>query len=117
MTRKYNLIALKPRRRQLREKSTPAETIFWNTVRNQRIGHRFVRQYSVEGYVLDFYCPRAKLAIEIEGKIHLKKVTYDKYRERYLQAFGINILKFTNEEITSSLPRVLKIIKSHFPSL
>jgi very-short-patch-repair endonuclease len=117
VTRKYNLVPLKLRRRLLRKNSTPAEIIFWNAIRNQRIGHRFVRQYSVEGYVLDFYCPRAKLAIEIEGKIHLKKVTYDKYRERYLQAFGINILKFTNEEITSSLPRVLKIIKSHFPSL
>ena len=60
---------------------------------------------------MDFYCPRARLGIEIEGGIHRTKKIYDAYRERYLIAFKIKIIKFTNEEIETHLEKVLEKIK------
>ncbi|MEK7101343.1 MAG: DUF559 domain-containing protein [Patescibacteria group bacterium] len=115
MTRRYNTIPLKPRRRLLRHDSTPTEIILWNELRNRKLGHRFVRQYSVEGYVLDFYCPKAKLGIEVEGKIHDRTKIYDTYRERYLCEFNINIMKFKNEEVLNDIGKVLNTISLSLP--
>ena len=64
---------------------------------------------------MDFYCPKVRLGIELEGKIHLRRKIYDTYREKYLQALKIKILKFPNEDISNRLPYVLKIVKSNFP--
>ncbi len=115
MTRKFNIIPLKPRRRKLRQDSTQSEQILWNEIRNKRLGHRFVRQYSVEGYVLDFYCPKARIGIEVEGKIHDRTKIYDTYRERYLREFNIKILKFKNEEVQENTGKVLEIISLSLP--
>lgn len=116
MTRKFNIIPLKNRRRKLRQDSTLAETILWNEIRNKKLGARFIRQYSVAGYVIDFYCPRQKIGIELEGGIHNKRDVkiYDDYRKRYIQQFGIKLLFFTNDEITNDLNNVLKSISLSF---
>jgi len=60
------------RRRKLRGDSTESENILWSALRNNKLGVKFRRQYSVEGYVVDFYGPEKRLAIEIEGSIHDK---------------------------------------------
>lgn len=116
----FNINPLKPRRQSLREKSTQAEKILWERLRRNNLGFKFFRQYSVEGYVMDFYCPDKRLAVEIEGSIHYLPSTqkYDKYREKYLQAFGIKFLKFTNQEIFIEIGSVISEIKSalHTPS-
>lgn len=111
MTRRYNLVPLKPRRRQLRQDSTEVEQILWNEIRNRNLGHKFIRQYSIDRYVMDFYCPKARLGIEIEGGIHKTRKIYDSYRERYINAFWINILKFTNDEVENNLSEVIEKIK------
>jgi very-short-patch-repair endonuclease len=99
---------MKYRRRQLRKSQTEAENILWQEIRNKNLGFRFVRQFSVRGYVMDFYCPKARLAIELEGKIHKKPDVkkYDKYRTSYLEAFGIKVLRINNEEIINNLKLV-----------
>ena len=73
MTVFYNKKALKERRRELRQNSTPAEKILWKLLRDSKLGAKFRRQYSVGGYVLDFYCPKLKIAIELLGSVHLSK--------------------------------------------
>lgn len=115
MTKRFNKTLLKPRRRLLRHDSTPAEKLLWTELRNKKLGHRFIRQYSVDGYVLDFYCPKAKLGIEVEGGIHERTKTYDTYRERYLREFNIKILKFKNEKVVSNIGEVLKLISLSLP--
>jgi len=69
---------------------------------------------------MDFYCPEKRLSVEIEGSIHNLSSTqkYDKYREKYLQAFGIKILKFSNTEVFTKVGNVTSEIKSalHTPS-
>ena len=64
---------------------------------------------------MDFYSPRARLGIELEGGIHKFRKTYDSYRERYLNAFNIKILKFNNEEVLNNLSKVIETIKSTSP--
>ena len=104
MTVFYNKKALTERRRELRQNSTPAEKLLWKLLRNSKLGYKFRRQYSVSGYVIDFYCPKLKIAIELLGSVHQTQSAklYDKYRENYLSAGGIKIIKFWNSQITNN---------------
>lgn len=107
---RFNLIPLKERRRKLRADSTEAEKVLWKVIRNKKLGVRFVRQFSIDGYVMDFYCPKLRLAIELEGGIHQFRKEYDELRFKYLQAFSVKILRFTNEDILHNLDAVLSNI-------
>lgn len=63
--------ALKQRRRELRQDQTKAEELFWSKVRNKQMNSlKFFRQYSIGPYILDFYCPAMKLAVELDGGQH-----------------------------------------------
>ena len=94
--RVYHLTELRARRRDLRQKSTLAEKKLWEKLRNNKLGVKFHRQFSIKGYVVDFYCPKYRLAIELKGSIHNepKVKKYDDYRKRYLESFWITILEF-----------------------
>lgn len=86
----------------------------WKMLRNNQLGVKFRRQYSIGGYVLDFYCPKARLGIEPEGEIHKTKSVkkYDEYREKYLKAFKIKIIKFDNQEIFERMEKAIQRIRS-----
>lgn len=107
---RFNLEPLKLRRRKLRADATNTEKIFWEAVRNKKLGVRFVRQFSIDGYVMDFYCPKLRLGIELEGEIHDYTKEYDNFRIKYLEAFGVKILRFKNYEVVNNLPGVLNKI-------
>jgi very-short-patch-repair endonuclease len=74
-----------------------------------QLGAKFRRQYSVDDYVLDFYAPRVKLAVEVDGDSHFGKagMAHDRERTAHLQSFGIEVLRFTNLEIRENLDGVL----------
>ncbi len=98
----YNQLKLKPLKRELRRNSTGTEKIVWSFVRNRQIlGLKFFRQYGVESYILDFYCPQIRLAIEVDGGQHDldSDRTKDEQREQYLNALGIQVLRFWNNEV------------------
>lgn len=118
MTILKNKSQLLYRRRELRKKQTKHEEILWKHIRNRKLGVKFRRQYSVGGYVLDFYCPEIKLVIELDGVQHYKKENflYDKDRTEYLRILGFNVLRFKNTEIEKNLEKVLSKIKRFFPS-
>ena len=85
----YNHKTLKERRRDLRKNQTPAEKLLWKFISKDQIsGLRFLRQYSVGPYILDFYCPKIRLGIEIDGSVHKEKEAriYDKDREKFLKS-------------------------------
>ena len=75
-------------------------------------GQRFLRQYGVEEYVLDFYCPKLKFAIEVDGDSHFVSGAeeYDKARQEYIESFGIQFIRFTNDEICKNLDGVCQEI-------
>jgi very-short-patch-repair endonuclease len=108
---------LKQRRRELRLNQSEAEKTFWLHVRNRQLhGMRFFRQYSIGPYILDFYCPAAKLAVELDGGQHNQydSQEYDTARSEYLKAQGIEVIRFWNHEalvdINSILNRIAKKI-------
>ena len=102
--------ALKHRRRQLRRNQTEAEKAFWEHVRNRQFyGMRFFRQYSIGPYILDFYCPIVKLAVELDGGQHnqFEHKEYDATRSEYLKAQGIDVMRFWNHEVLHDMQGVL----------
>jgi very-short-patch-repair endonuclease len=106
----FNDPNLKYRRRRLRKNQTEAEKTFWSHVRNRQChGMRFLRQYSIGPYILDFYCPEIKTAIELDGGQHNdpKEKVYDAVRSEYLQTQGINILRFWDREVLLNIQGVL----------
>jgi len=118
MTFTYNDPDLKNIRKTLRKDQTKAEKIIWQHLKNKQLkGFKFYRQYSVEFYVLDFYCPKAKLAIEIDGPYHLNPEVRecDQERQMDIESLGIKFLRFTNEKIYHNLNHVLEKIKMHLP--
>lgn len=111
----YNRKELNERRQQLREEMTNAELLLWQQLKNkQLLGFKFRRQFSVGAYVIDFYCPKIKLAIEIDGVTHStsEEIEYDKQRQEEIEIIGIQFLRFTNEMIFNDLDKVLDKIRS-----
>ncbi len=106
----YNAPILKHRRQELRRNQTEAERTFWMHVRNKRFyGMKFFRQYSLGPYILDFYCPTLKLAIELDGGQHTEDacLEYDAVRSEYLKIQGIDIMRFWNHEVLNNINGVL----------
>lgn len=93
---------------------TKAEAILWTQLKNKQVsGRRFLRQYSVGAYVVDFYCPPVRLAVEVDGATHIteEEIKYDKMRQEEIEGLGIKFLRFTNEEVYGDLENVLNVIK------
>ena len=101
----------------MRNHPTSAEDILWSKLKNSQLGVKFRRQHSVDYYILDFYCPSHKLAIELDGSSHDEKQDYDNYRTKYLSEFNIKIMRFWNSQIVNKLDWVIEKIKENIPSL
>jgi very-short-patch-repair endonuclease len=98
--------------RKLRKEMTPAEQRLWHALRDRQFdGYKFRRQHPIGRFVLDFYCARCHLAIELDGAIHRQQMAYDRIREERLVAYGYRVLRFTNYEVLENLPMVLLQIK------
>jgi very-short-patch-repair endonuclease len=109
MTFLYNNLALKAKRRGLRRNQTDAERRLWSQLRNKKLGGlKFFRQYSVGPYILDFYCPAQKFAIEIDGGQHAEAAQQhsDERRSEYLAMQKIRVLRFWNNEVLQNLEGV-----------
>lgn len=103
----------KEKRRQLRRRSTLAEKLLWRNLRNRGLaGFKFRRQYSVGYFVLDFYCPELKLAIEVDGYSHESEAAkkYDAERQEIIEVYGVRFLRITDEEVYENLEKILEKI-------
>lgn len=97
--------------RDLRRRMTPQEKILWHALRNDALGAlHFRRQQVVAGYIVDFYCASAKLAVEIDGGSHLDRAEYDGLRDRVLADMGIRTLRISNHAVNEDLKAVLSRI-------
>ena len=118
MVRTFNRTQTKRKRQYLRRNLTSAEKLLWPKLRGRRLsGLKFRRQCGIGNYVVDFYCPEIKLAIEIDGDVHgyNPQRRKDKQKEEYLRTLGVKLLRFTNGNITDSMDWVLKKIASNHP--
>ncbi|MBD2722003.1 endonuclease domain-containing protein [Hymenobacter sp. BT189] len=117
MTILNNLSHKKDERRDLRHNLTTAEAVLWNRLKNSQLnGRKFRRQHSVGEFILDFYCPQEKLAVELDGAGHFTASgnLHDAARTEYLNAVGIRVIRFENKLIWSALDSVLHSIESCF---
>lgn len=71
-----------------------------------RTWYRFLRQKPIEWYILDFYCPKLKLAIEIDGESHESKWEYDERRDKKLRSLGIKTIRYRDEDVHKKLEAV-----------
>jgi len=102
LTEHFNKSSEKAKRRKLRQNQTEAEKLIWRFLRNrQLLDHKFKRQYSIDHFVVDFYCPELKLAIEADGGSHIEpeRKKYDIRREKYLKKFGVSFVRIKDEEL------------------
>jgi very-short-patch-repair endonuclease len=111
----HNRESLKQVRRSLRDSLTPAEAVLWkNLQRSQLNGRKFRRQHSVGNYILDFYCPESRLAIELDGQGHFNSITseHDGARTNFLRRLNIRVLRFENRAVFENLGAVLEVIRN-----
>jgi len=105
-----------PFRRELRNHMTAAEVALWIMIKDkQLVGERFRRQFSVGHYIVDFYCHKYKLAIELDGAGHFTDEgrAYDARRTAFLNSVGITVIRFENLEVFNYPGQVLEEIKKH----
>jgi len=109
----FNRGSERDKRKALRSNASDAEQRLWRHLRAKQLGTKFRRQYSIDAYVLDFYAPRLKLAIEVDGDSHFtaEAMKYDRERTTYMNQFGIEVLRFTNLEIFENIEGVLDTIE------
>ena len=114
MKKIHNLSDKKTLRQKLRHIATPAEKALWRSLKKSGVGAKFRRQHGVGPYVLDFYCPEHKLAIEIQGAIHkdVMRRDYDAERQAYLESQGIRVLYFENRALLELPESVVGVIRS-----
>ena len=92
----YNDPSTELDRRRLRKNATDAERKLWSILRSRQMaGLKFFRQYSVGPYILDFYCPERRLAIEVAGGQHANVYghQHDAHRDRYLRELNIRVIR------------------------
>ena len=90
---------------------TDAERLFWMKVRKKQLkGHQFYRQKNLGIYIVDFYCPSAKLIIEIDGGQHYSEngIIKDKIRDTYLNNLGFEVLRYSDNEILTNINGILE---------
>ena len=82
---------------------TPAEKILWQELRANKLGVHFRRQQVIAGFIVDFYCHKAGLVVEVDGDIHDLQQQEDARREKVLRMMGLRIARFRNDEVLKDL--------------
>ena len=97
----------------LRKNMTPAEKCLWQRLNKNQLGVRFKAQHPVDIFIVDFYCHKHKLVVEVDGKIHLSQKEYDEGRTAELDRFDLKVIRFTNEEVLNKTDWVVEEIKKY----
>jgi len=104
---------LKEHSRDLRRNMTEAEKLIWSRIRKKQVkDYQFYRQRIIGNYIVDFYCPKAGLIVELDGgqHYHPEDLKKDTLRDDYMESLGLKILRFSNNEIFGNLDAVMEKI-------
>ena len=115
--RTNNLLSLFNFRKKLRNSGTPAEVTLWQYLQNRKLaGRKFRRQHSIGNFIIDFYCPDEKLAIELDGEDHFWEdgMKRDAKKTAFLNSMGIRVLRFENIWVFKDVEYVLGEIRKCF---
>lgn len=112
----FNLRKQRSIRKNLRNNPPDPEKILWRELSGKKLdGYKFRRQHGIRKYIVDFYCPKAKLVIELDGDSHFDEagIESDEIRTKDITKNGITIQRFTNLEIRNNLEGVIAAIQQH----
>lgn len=104
----------------LRNRMTSSERLLWEELRNKKLGgYKFRRQHPILKYILDFYCHKYKLVIELDGSIHdtPEQIVKDKKRTIDLEKNGLIVMRFRNKEVKTNIEKVKSAILSKIEEL
>lgn len=104
------------RARELRHDMTPAEKILWQELRANKLEVHFRRQQIIAGFIVDFYCHKSGLIVEVDGDIHDLQQEEDARREKVLTEMGLRIVRFRNDEVLKDLYGVVRNIREIIPT-
>src|SRR3990167_9008053 len=109
----HNIKKLSERRKELRKNATFEENLLWQRLRDTQLGVKFKRQHSIGGYILDFYCSKKKLIVEVDGEIHntFEAREWDKIRDKFFTDLDYKVLRIWNREVKENIDDVLQKIK------
>ena len=96
----------------LRKTPTRAEGYLWGKLKKRKLGVKFRRQYVLNSQIIDFYCVSHRVAIELDGEVHKKSKEKDDRRDHKLNKLGIEVLRFSNQEVFFCSDKVLASIRS-----
>ncbi len=99
------------RARELRREMTPAEKVLWEELRANKLGVHFRRQQIIQGFIVDFYCHKSALVVEVDGDIHDLQKEEDARREKVLSELGLRIVRFGNDEVVKNVSAMVGKIK------
>lgn len=94
---------------------TDAEKLLWVKLRMKQLkGLMFSRQKPLGEYIVDFYCHRVKLVIEVDGEQHFSadSIEYDRIRDEFMRGIGLTVLRFTNTDVMNNIEGVVEVIES-----
>jgi len=96
-----------------------AERLLWAKLKNKQIkNYKFRRQHSIRKFIVDFYCPQTKLAIELDGDSHFVSAVakvLDSRRQASLESLGIRVIRFTNREVYENMAGILENLEALLP--
>jgi very-short-patch-repair endonuclease len=102
---------LKEKARELRNRMTLSEKMLWRRLKSRQMhGLQFMRQKPIDEYIVDFYCSKLKLIIEIDGITHNDKQEYDLKRQKRLEKLGFSFLRFEDRYVVENLDGTLIIL-------
>ena len=112
MAKIYNQKRTKDLRSQLRANMTEPEKRLWHCLRRGQLGVKVRRQFGIGRYIVDFYCPARRLVIELDGDSHYTQegMAYDQVRDAYMMSIGIQVLRFTNQQVMQEMDAVVEMI-------
>jgi very-short-patch-repair endonuclease len=102
---------LRANAKTLRHAYNLAEVLLWNEIKAKKLGVGFLRQAVMGNYIVDFYSPKVKLIIEIDGESHIEKAEYDAKRDAYLHGLGLKVLHILDIDVKKNLESVVEMLK------
>jgi very-short-patch-repair endonuclease len=110
--RVFNLKNHQYLRVKLRSNMPEPERRLWRHIRGRQLGVKFRRQHGIGIFIVDFYCSEKHLVIELDGASHFTEDAqlHDRERSEYLQDVGLEVVRFTNEQIMNELDSVLQVL-------
>ena len=111
-------VVTRQRAKFLRRAATAPEKALWTMLRDRQLGgFKFRRQHPIEPYVVDFYCARARLVVELDGESHDGRREFDERRSSFLRRLGLHVIRFSNDDVLEYPDVVAEVILQHVSRL